>query len=109
MIPDDDEHHERRGEVDHEVEEVIAPRPVRGDRVIERVSDLQDRTHVDVLAYRRQREGIDEVPRGEGEASDPWVPRDAEVIVEKEADIETVRVGDREGRAQNHREYPKES
>ncbi len=104
MVTDKDKYESRRDEVENQVKEMVAPRLVAGDGVVQREGNDEDRANIHVLPHRREGEGIGEKQRNVPEAADRRVARDSVAVIEIKTDTETICVGNGESDAEQGEE-----
>ena len=106
MIANDAEDEQRGEPVEDEIQDVVAPRRVARDRVVEREARQEHRPQVLVLGQDRRRVGIDEEAGEVGEAPDEGVLLERVPVVEVKADGEAVRVGERDHQREERGQAP---
>ena len=106
MIANDAEDEQRGEPVEDEIQDVVAPRRVARDRVVEREARQEHRPQVLVLGQDRRRVGIDEEAGEVGEAPDEGILLERVPVVEVKADGEAVRVGERDHQREERGQAP---
>ena len=106
VIADDPEDEHHHAPVEQEVQQVVAPRPLARDGVVEREAHQEKRAHQAILARHARAVRVDEETRDAGEAPDVRVLLNDVPVVEMETDGEAVRIRERDREPEEQRHPP---